>query len=78
MAKAAADQCKRILIGLNEMLLGGDILLEVAGIQVSEGCYQKTRNRLSHMKTEDIITVKVLRAGRILQLSSPRADEQWM
>jgi S1-C subfamily serine protease len=55
-------------IGLNEMLLGGDIILEVVGIQVSEGCYQSIQSRLSHMKPGDIITVKVLRAGRILQL----------
>jgi S1-C subfamily serine protease len=59
-------------IGSNGMLLGGDIILEVVGIQVSEDCYQKIQNRLSHMKPEDIITVKVLRAGRILQLSTTR------
>jgi S1-C subfamily serine protease len=55
-------------IGLNEMLLGGDVILEVVGIQVSEGCYQKIVSRLSQMKPGDTITVKVLRAGRILQL----------
>jgi S1-C subfamily serine protease len=55
-------------IGLNEMLLGGDVILEVVGIQVSEGCYQKIASRLSQMKPGDTITVKVLRAGRILQL----------
>jgi S1-C subfamily serine protease len=52
------------------MLLGGDIILEVVGIQVKEGCYQSIQSRLSHMKPGDIITVKVLRAGRILQLSA--------
>lgn len=57
-------------IGLNEVLLGGDVILEVVGIQVSEDCYQQIRSRLSHMKPGDIITVKVLRAGRILQLSA--------
>lgn len=57
-------------IGLNEMLLGGDIILEVVGIQVREDCYQSIQNRLSQMKPGDIITVKVLRAGRILQLSA--------
>lgn len=59
-------------IGLNEMLLGGDVILEVVGIQVSEGCYEKIQNRLSHTKPRDIITVKVLRAGGILQLSATR------
>jgi len=57
-------------IGLNEMLLGGDIILEVVGIQVREGCYQSIQSRLSHMKAGDIITAKVLRAGQILQLSA--------
>jgi S1-C subfamily serine protease len=59
-------------IGLNEVLLGGDVILEVVGIQVSEDCYQQIRSRLSHMKPGDIITVKVLRAGRILQLNATR------
>ena len=59
-------------IGLNEMLLGGDIILEVVGIEVSEDCLERIQSRLSQMKPEDSITVKVLRAGRILQLSATR------
>lgn len=59
-------------IGSNEVLLGGDIILEVVGIQVSEDCYEKIRKRLSDMKPGDTITVKVLRAGRILQLIATR------
>jgi serine protease Do len=59
-------------IGLSEVLLGGDIILEVVGIQVSEDCYEKIRKRLSDMKPGDTITVKVLRAGRILQLYATR------
>jgi S1-C subfamily serine protease len=59
-------------IGLSEVLLGGDVILEVVGIQVSKDCYQQIRSRLSHMKPGDIITVKVLRAGRILQLNATR------
>jgi S1-C subfamily serine protease len=57
-------------IGLNEVFLGGDVLLEVEGIQVSEGCYERIQSRLSQVKPGDIITVKVLRAGGILQLSA--------
>jgi S1-C subfamily serine protease len=57
-------------IGLNEMLLGGDIILEVVGIEVSEENYQKIQGWLNHMKRGDMITVKVLRAGRTLQLSA--------
>jgi S1-C subfamily serine protease len=57
-------------IGLSEVLLGGDIILEVVGIEVSEDCYQNIQNRLSQTKTGDTITVKVLRAGRMLQLSA--------
>jgi len=59
-------------IGLNEVLLGGDVILEVVGFQVSEGCYEKIQNRLSQMKPGETITVKVLRAGRILQLYAAR------
>jgi S1-C subfamily serine protease len=59
-------------VGLNEMLLGGDVILEVVGIQVSEGCYRKIQSRLSQMKPGDIITVKVLRAGQIVQLYANR------
>ena len=59
-------------IGLNEMLLGGDIILEVVGIQVTQDCYEKIQSRLTQMKPGDIITVKVLRAGRIMQLSATR------
>ncbi len=57
-------------IGLNEMFLGGDIILEMVGIQVSEGGYPKIQSRLNQIKRGDIITVKVLRAGRVLQLSA--------
>jgi S1-C subfamily serine protease len=59
-------------IGFNEMLLGGDIILEVVGIQVSEGSYPEIQSRLNQIKRGDIITVKVLRAGRILHLSATR------
>ncbi|HVN23023.1 MAG TPA: trypsin-like peptidase domain-containing protein [Syntrophorhabdales bacterium] len=59
-------------IGLNEMFLGGDVILEVVGIQIADGCYDKIQNRLSQMKQDDIITVKVLRAGRIVHLSANR------
>jgi S1-C subfamily serine protease len=57
-------------IGMNEMLLGGDIILEVVGVQVTEDCLQKIQERLNQLKPGDIITVKVLRAGRILPLSA--------
>lgn len=57
-------------IGLNEMLLGGDVILEVVGVQVTEDCFQKIQDRLNQMKPGDMITVEVLRAGRILQLSA--------
>jgi S1-C subfamily serine protease len=63
-------------IGSNEVLLGGDIILEVVGIQVSEDCYEKIRKRLSDMKPGETITVKVLRAGRILQLYATQGRER--
>lgn len=57
-------------IGLNEMLLGGDVILEVVGVQVTKDCYREIQNRLIEMKPGDPISVKVLRAGQILQLSA--------
>jgi S1-C subfamily serine protease len=59
-------------IGLNEVLLGGDIILEVVGIEVTGDNYRKIQSRLNQMKPGDIISVKVLRAGRILQLYATR------
>ena len=63
-------------IGLSEVFLGGDVILEVVGIEVSEGCYQKIVSRLSQMKPGDTIAVTVLRAGRILQLSATLGRER--
>jgi serine protease Do len=57
-------------IGQDKMLLGGDIILEAVGIQISEDSYEKIKKRLTDMKPGDTITVNVLRAGRILQLST--------
>jgi len=31
-------------------LLGGDVILEVVGVQVSEDCHQEIERRLSKMK----------------------------
>jgi S1-C subfamily serine protease len=60
----------RSQIGLSEILLGGDIILEIIGIQVSEGSYPRIQSQLNQIKPGDIITVKALRAGQILQLSA--------
>jgi S1-C subfamily serine protease len=62
--------------GSKKMILGGDIILEVAGIPLLEGknAAQEIQNRLSRMSPKDKITVKVLRAGRVLVLSTKRGN----
>ena len=59
-------------ISSQQLLLGGDIILEFGGVQISEDCLPKIRDRISRINPGDVITVKVLRAGRILQLNAPR------
>jgi S1-C subfamily serine protease len=59
-------------ISSQQLLLGGDIILEFGGVQISEDCYPKIRDWISRIKPGDVITVKVLRAGRILQLGATR------
>jgi hypothetical protein len=50
------------------VLLGGDIILEVVGIQVREDCYQKIQSWLNHMKPEEIIC----------EGAAGGADEEWI
>ena len=57
-------------IGGHQILIGGDIVLEVQGIPVSAD-YEKTcdiRDRVGAFKQERSIDMKVLRDGRIINL----------
>jgi S1-C subfamily serine protease len=51
--------------------IGGDIIIEVQGISTSEkNALERMRNRVQSLEVGDLLTVKVLRAGRIVELSA--------
>ena len=49
--------------------LGGDILLEVQGLMMKPANVPKIREAMAHLRTGDTFKVKVLRAGRVLELT---------
>jgi serine protease Do len=62
----------QVQIGEARLTLGGDIILEVMGIAIRTDTdnYRRIRKRLLALKQGETVTVKVLRAGRIVELSS--------
>lgn len=58
-------------IGDARLILGGDIILEVQGITIKGDIknYQPIRKKLSRIKPDKAVTVKVLRGGREVRLS---------
>lgn len=58
-------------IGDEKLLLGGDIILEVLGISIEEnGSFLKIREAIDKMADGSKLTIKVLRAGKVLELTS--------
>jgi len=64
----------RIRIGNEEILIGGDIILEIHGIVISANPEQSCRIRETMAETADgdLIDVKVLREGKTMHLSTPK------
>jgi S1-C subfamily serine protease len=61
----------RVTIEGETVLLGGDIVLEVLGIPiVDEAAREKVPVALGRLSAGDLLTVKVLRAGKVIELSS--------
>jgi S1-C subfamily serine protease len=57
-------------IGTHELMLGGDIILEVDGIPVGTfEFYPTLRQHLTKLQKGQALTVKVLRHGRVIELS---------
>ena len=57
-------------IGKHELMLGGDIILEVGGIPVGTfESYPLLRQHLTELERGQTVTVKVLRQGRVIELS---------
>jgi S1-C subfamily serine protease len=57
-----------------EIILGGDIVLEIGGLQVSEapGIEDRAEHFLRSLPPGSPITVKVLRGGQVLMLTATR------
>jgi len=63
---------KLIKIGTRELLIGGDVILEVAGIIVTPDAMtlKAIRKKIQQMDKGDTLFVKVLRAGETKDLSA--------
>lgn len=61
-----------VQVGAQELLLGGDIILRVMGVPASqdEETYRRIQERLRRLGPGDTISVTVLRAGAVLELSA--------
>ncbi len=60
-----------VKIAGESITIGGDIIVEVQGISTSEkNAISRIRNRVQTLEVGDQLTVKVLRAGRIVELSA--------
>lgn len=59
----------------SDMLVGGDIILAVGGITVlpDGAAMPKILDYLSNLKTGDPVTIKVLRAGQVTELTTTMA-----
>jgi serine protease Do len=62
----------RALIGEEELIVGGDIILEVAGVPLAEdwGTLAEMQAALVKLRPGDKYSVKVLRGGRVIELTA--------
>ena len=61
----------RATIGDTELILGGDIVLDILGVPLSaEKSYVEIRKRAQALKVNDEIILRVLRGGKIVELKS--------
>jgi S1-C subfamily serine protease len=65
---------RRATIGEEELLVGGDIILSVAGIEVSPdgASLDEMRRVLGRVRPGDSVTARVLRGGKVVLLSAVR------
>lgn len=64
----------RAAIGTEQLLVGGDIILEVAGIPIlpNDASLDRIQDALARLRPGEIVTAKVLRGGSVVTLSSSR------
>ncbi len=55
----------------HQVLIGGDIILEIDGVEITPTVMADVRNKLPNKPPGSIIRLKVLRAGKVVQLSKP-------
>ena len=58
-----------ITIDGEALVVGGDIILSVEGIEVTKGSLIKVRETLNQLRSGDVFKATVLRAGRVLELT---------
>ena len=62
-------------VGGHEMLLGGDVILEVLGIEVTDlGSSKEIKERVRSLGRGEQLTLTVLRGGRLVDLRAPMGD----
>jgi S1-C subfamily serine protease len=63
---------KLIKIGKRELLIGGDVILEIAGIKITSdtSSLKAIRSKVLEMDAGKILSIKVIRAGEIKVLSA--------
>jgi serine protease Do len=61
-----------------EFVLGGDIILAMQGVSLAEeGGYQRARDALAGLQDGEMLRMRVLRAGRQLELAAPIRRAEW-
>ena len=58
-----------------ELLIGGDIILSVGGVEISREMMVEFRKKSKDMKNGDLIVLKVLRGGKIIALTAPYREQ---
>jgi len=59
------------IIAGEALVVGGDIILSVVGIQISTANVPTIRDALNRLRSGDLVKVVILRAGQVLELSGP-------
>jgi len=59
------------IIGEQQLLIGGDIILAIEGVEITPDIMSDMRRKLPKIKRGQIVNLRILRAGKIITLSAP-------
>lgn len=59
------------IIADQQLLIGGDIILAIEGIEITPDVMGNMRKKLPQIQLGQIVTLKILRAGKVFTLSAP-------